>query len=364
MADVNVRVAGLLLDMAALQSSNASRLGYKRAAFAIFALDRFVTEDLRRGTLRSVRGIGPSVERIVRELVETGESATVERALQKAWEPLREDIGRRRLARSDFLSYASADAALRARLPARIVSMKNYRGDFQMHTTWSDGVDALTAMVDAAMARGWWRIAVTDHSYGLPIARGMSMEEVRRQHEEIDGLNVRLAGRFRVLKGIEANILADGRVDMEPQELRRFELVIASPHSLLRKPFDQTTRMLAAVRTPGVHILGHPRGRVFGKRIGILADWPAVFAEAAERGVAIELDGTWDRQDLDASLATQALDAGCLFALNSDAHSAAELKYVDYAMAHARLARLPGERVVNCWSEGQLSSWLESARRR
>jgi histidinol phosphatase-like PHP family hydrolase len=188
------------------------------------------------------------------------------------------------------------------------------------------------------------------------------MEQVRRQHREIRELNARFAGRFRILKGIEANVLADGRVDMEPGELARFDLVVAAPHSLLRKPFDQTPRMLTAVRTPGVHILGHPRGRVFAKRAGIVADWARVFTEAARREVAIELDGTWDRQDLDAGLARVALEAGCIFAIDSDAHAANELAYVEYGIAHARLAGIPADRVINCWDDQTLFEWADSVR--
>jgi histidinol phosphatase-like PHP family hydrolase len=231
-----------------------------------------------------------------------------------------------------------------------------------MHTNWSDGADSIDTMAEACRTRGWSRLCVTDHSYGLPIARGISMEHVRRQHREIDELNTRLGGRFRVLKGIEANVLADGRVDMAPEELALFDLVVAAPHSLLRKPFDQTSRMLAAVGTPGIHILGHPRGRVFAKRAGIVADWRRVFDEAARREVAIELDGTWDRQDLDAGMARMALEAGCLFAIDSDAHAAREVAYADYAIAHARLARIPAERVVNCWDDRKLFDWSDRLR--
>jgi histidinol phosphatase-like PHP family hydrolase len=188
----------------------------------------------------------------------------------------------------------------------------------------------------------------------------MSMEHVRRQHQEIDRLNGQFDGRLRILKGIEANILADGRVDMEPGELGLFELVIAAPHSVLRKTYDQTGRMLAALRTPGVHVLGHPRGRVFSKRAGVSADWPRVFAEAARRGVAVELDGTWDRQDLDLDLARQALEAGCVFAIDSDAHAVDELDYTSYGLAHARLARIPAERVINCWDDRRLAEWTQA----
>ena len=116
--------------------------------------------------------------------------------------------------------------------------------------------------------------------------------------------------------------------------------------------------MLRAVRTPGVHILAHPRGRMGGTRAGVLADWDRVFATAVKANVAVELDGSPARQDLDYVLAERALAAGCLFALDSDAHRTAELPYVDFAIAHARLAGIPAARIINCWPLEKLLTWL------
>jgi histidinol phosphatase-like PHP family hydrolase len=190
----------------------------------------------------------------------------------------------------------------------------------------------------------------------------MSMTSVTDQHREIAALNEKLAGRFRIFKGIEANILADGSLDLQPDERGLFEFVVASPHSQLRRTDDQTARMLAAVRARGVAMLGHPRGRMFDKRSGVTADWDHVFEEAAKRDVAIELDGNWHRQDLDYVLAKRALDAGCIFALDSDAHSIGELRFSEYAVAHARLAGIPASKVINCWSDERLGEWMESLR--
>jgi histidinol phosphatase-like PHP family hydrolase len=142
------------------------------------------------------------------------------------------------------------------------------------------------------------------------------------------------------------------------------ELVVAAPHSVLRSPNDQTPRMLGAVRTRGVHILGHPRGRIYGSRPGVTANWDEVFEAAAKTGVAIELDGDPARQDLDFSLAKRAVDAGCLFALDSDAHAPPDLTYAETAIAHARLAGVPAERVINCWPVEQLLEWLAKQQQR
>jgi histidinol phosphatase-like PHP family hydrolase len=227
-----------------------------------------------------------------------------------------------------------------------------------MHSTWSDGAESIATMASACMERGHTCMGITDHSYGLPIARGVTMADIARQHKEIDDLNTRLGTGFRVFKGIEANILADGNLDLQPDERRAFEFVVASPHSLLRKPDDQTARMLGAIAGARVAILGHPRGRIFNTRPGITADWARVFEAAARRLVAIELDGNWHRQDIDYELARHALDAGCIFALDSDAHSIGELRFSDYAIAHARLAGIPAARVINCWSNEELTEWM------
>ena len=161
--------------------------------------------------------------------------------------------------------------------------------------------------------------------------------------------------------GVEANILVDGRLDMQPEELKLLDLVVASPHSSLRKTIDQTERMLAAVSLPGVHILGHPRGRIFNSRLGIIADWPAVFRQAAATGVAVELDGDVSRQDLDHRIARAAKKAGCVFALDSDAHAGDQLWMADYAIAHARLAGIPPSRIVNCWPPDEILAWAAKA---
>jgi histidinol phosphatase-like PHP family hydrolase len=226
-----------------------------------------------------------------------------------------------------------------------------------MHSTWSDGSQTLEDIVKAGIELGYAFCGVTDHSYGLKIAGGVSMAELAEQHREMDGLNKKYRGRFRLIKGIEANIMADGSVDMTADELAQLEFVVAAPHSALRSTADQTARMLTAVKTRGVHIIGHPRGRKYGSRPGISANWDIVFEAAAEANVAIEIDGDPSRQDVDFELATRAVDAGCLFALDSDAHSTRELRYAETAIAHARLANVPKDRVINCWPLERLLEW-------
>jgi histidinol phosphatase-like PHP family hydrolase len=355
--DLNIVAAGLLSDLALIQPSQRSQFGYKRAARVLATgVDRDVRDLIKEGTLRDVPYLGASTERIVRELVTTGGSATVDAAVAKSGK--RGEVEKRRAFRHAFLSRHTMRRVLDAALPANFVSTRSYLGDLQMHSTWSDGVESIASMAEAAQELGWSRIGMTDHSYGLPIARGMSIDQAKQQHQEIDAVNATFAGRVRVYKGVEANILADGSLDLQEQERRMFEYVIASPHSLLRKDNDQTARMVGAVKQRGVAILGHPQGRMYNTRPGVAADWNKVFKEAASRGVAVEIDGNWHRQDIHYELAARALDAGCLFALDSDAHSIPELPFTDYSIAHARLAQVPADRVVNCWPEGKFDDWL------
>ena len=357
--DINGTVSAALRDFAAVQRSTQSRWGYKRAAAAVRRLERPLPDLLDAGALPRIHGIGPASTRIILEVLEHGFSPTVERAIADAGQ--QQDIARRRALRTGFLSRAEVVRLLCLDVPD-IVSVDNYHGDYQMHSVWSDGVETIEQLARGAIARGWDRIAITDHAKGLPIAGGMSIEAMRLQQAEIEALNQALNGSLRVLKGIEANILVDGSLDVRGDDLAGIEMLLAAPHSKLRLPDDQTDRMLTAVRTPGVHVLAHPRGRMSDSRPGITADWDRVFAEAAARGVAIEIDGDPARQDLDYQLADRAREAGCLFALDSDAHDSEAFIYTDTAIAHARLAGIPAERVINCWKLPRLLSWLADRR--
>ena len=354
--DVNLELAGLLYDMALLAGESQRGWGYKRAAKAVLRLDQHITPLVEANTFKAVPGIGPTTDRIARELIHDGTSAFVQQAVRDGGKE--EQVAKLRALRRHFLSRAAVKEILARRGG---LSRRNYRGDFQMHSVWSDGAEPLDSIIVACLARGHVCAGITDHSYGLAVAGGMTMAQVAEQHAVIDTLNRQYAGRFRMFKGIEANIRADGTIDMEAHELRQFEFVVASPHSLLRKAVDQTDRMAGAVSQKGVSILGHPTGRRYNVRPGVSADWDQVFDIAARRQVAIEIDGSWDRQDVHYELASRALARGCIFALDSDAHSHPELDFIDISLAHARLAGIPQERIVNYWSEKKFLDWARAS---
>ena len=356
--DLNATIAGLLRDLASVQTSKQKQFAYKRAALAISNLDEPVEAYVRPdGTLEKIPHVGPSSTRVILEVLRTGESPTVDKAIAESGKTSKADESR--MWRQHFLTRSRVLKAL-ANRSLTGPSREQYRGDLQMHSTWSDGSQSLEDIITEALSRGYEYCAVTDHSYGLPIAGGVSMERFAEQHRDIDQLNARYKGRFRLLKGVEANILADGSVDMTHDELQQMEIVVAAPHAVLRAAHDQTERMVRAVQTPGVHILGHPRGRKYGDRPGVTAEWPRVFAAAKKSNVAVEIDGDPSRQDIDYDLAHAAVAVGCLFALDTDAHSTPEFDYVDTAIAHARLAGVPAELVINTWPVAKLLKWARS----
>jgi histidinol phosphatase-like PHP family hydrolase len=307
------------------------------------------------GDLPRIPGIGPGSTRVIREILETGASPTVEQAIDGSQR--RADIQRRRELRGHFLSRAEVRRIL-ADSHFDGPTVEQYCGDLQMHSEWSDGSPTIEEIADACVERGYQYAAVTDHSYGLKIAGGMSMAEAAAQRLAIGGVNARYGGRFRLLQGIEANIDAAGHLDLTDEEATTYEVVLAAPHSRLRKNDDQTDRMLTALQHPALRILAHPRGRMSGSRAGVIANWDAVFEAAARRGVAIEIDGDPARQDLDYTLGRQALTFGCVFALDSDAHATAQLSNAETALAHARLAAIPVDRIVNCWPLERVLAWL------
>jgi histidinol phosphatase-like PHP family hydrolase len=233
--------------------------------------------------------------------------------------------------------------------------------DLQMHTTWSDGSLPLEEMVNVARSLGRPFVAVTDHSQTLTVANGMTPDELDEQGRAIDASNrgfERDGDAFRVLRSMEVDIFPDGTLDLDEDSLESLDLVLGAFHSALRSKDDQTKRYLAALRQPRLHVLAHPKARMYGRRIGLVADWRRVFAEAAKLGKALELDATVWRQDLNVELATLAREEGVeWFSIGSDAHTAMELEFLPFGMATAALAGVPRERILNYRPVEFVRSW-------
>src|SRR5262245_33187643 len=259
--------------------------------------------------------------------------------------------------RRGFLTYAE----VRRALDADPAWESTPCADLQMHTTFSDGGLSLREMIEAARSLGRSFVAITDHSETLTIANGMTPAELAEQGHLIDEINRGSADAgdpFRVLRAIETDLFPDGAIDMDDASLASLDLVLGAFHSKLRSTEDETERYLAALRQPRLHVLAHPKARMYGRRAGLTADWRRVFGEAARLGKALELDATVWRQDLNVELATIAREEGVgWFSIGSDSHSAEELAFLSFGMATAELAGIPRERILNYRTVDFVRSW-------
>jgi DNA polymerase (family 10) len=243
----------------------------------------------------------------------------------------------------------------------RLIEASDVRGALHCHSNYSDGTTTIRAMALAAQARGWSYLGISDHSQSAFYAGGLDLQAIARQHEEIDRLNEELEG-FRVLKGIEADILADGTVDYASDVLDRFDYVIASVHSRFSMGRAQMTeRILRAMDDPRVTILGHPTGRLLLTREPYPVDIPALIDRAVETGIALELNCDPHRLDLDWRWLQVARARGATIELGPDAHSPSGLGYIDHGLGIARKGWLTAADVLNA---GSADDVLAFARRR
>ena len=264
------------------------------------------------------------------------------------------------------------EAGYAGRLPS-LVTLADLRGDLHSHSDWSDGVHAIEVMADAARRRGYAYQVLTDHSQSLGIAHGLDPVRVELQRGIIAALNARYAaeeaagtlpagagrGGFRLLHGCELEVRADGRLDYEDDLLERYDLVVASVHVARRQPrAELTRRTLNAIRSPHVDVIAHPAGRMIQDRDDLDLDWDAVFEAAAASGTALEINGSPHRLDLAPERARRAVEAGCMLAIDSDAHRIEELAYVRWGVDQARRAWVEPRRVLNTRSLEELMAWV------
>lgn len=252
------------------------------------------------------------------------------------------------------LREAHGEIALAAegRLP-RLIELDDLRGDLHMHTTRSDGRDSIDAMVEAAAARGYEYVAITEHSKALAMANGFDAARVRRSVREIEEARERHPG-MRILHGLEVDILGDGELDLDDETLALLDWVVVSIHSRFdMEPEAATERVLRAVSNPWVHAFGHPTGRLIGSRAPVPFDLERVAEAAAARGVALEINAAPDRLDLTDLHARIARGRGCRFVIDTDAHSTGQLDQMRWGIFQARRAGLTKEDVLNAlpWSE-------------
>lgn len=300
------------------------------------ALDRGLS--LSEHSLTKTRGKGEILCAMEEEVYKT---------LGLPWIPpeLREDRG-------------EVQAAKANKLP-KLIEVRDIKSNLQTHSTWSDGKLSMLEMARAAAKRGIKVIAFTDHSVGLGVAGGMTMEDHKKQAAEIRKIQKQLGDEILVLHSTEVEIKADGTLDYPDQFLATLDIVVASLHTSLRQPREKITRrLLNAVRNPHVDIIGHPTGREIPDREGADLDMEVILKAAAECGVAMEINAHPSRLDLDDMFARRAKELGVLLSINTDAHSEGDLDMLHYGVAVARRAWLEPKDVINTWSTKKLLNWL------
>ena len=317
----------------------AHETGFKTKAFvrALEVVRGIPIEELETraeaGTLTDLEGIGDSTARLITEALR-GDTSYIEK-IEAETQIKVTDEGARYL------------AAL--------------KGDCHLHSRWSDGGATIEAMARTARGLGHDYMVLTDHSPRLTIAHGLSKERLEQQLVDVATLNEKMAP-FRILTGIEVDILEDGSLDHDDDVLSQLDVVVASVHSKLRMERQpMTERMVRAVASPHVDILGHCTGRMIGKREPSTFDADYVFAACAQFHTAVEINCRPERLDPPRPLLTLAIDYGCYFSIDSDAHATGQLEWQPHGCNRAAECEVPLERVINTWAVDDLLRWVQAA---
>ncbi len=257
--------------------------------------------------------------------------------------------------------WGEVDAAATGGLPC-LVEMADVRGDLHVHSDWSDGANTIQDIAIAARALGYEYVAICDHSRSLAIANGLSVERLQDQMAEIDRINDTLED-FTILKGCEVDIKADGSLDMPDDVLEELDIVVASIHTGMRQEAEEmTTRVIAALESPYVTILGHPTARILGRREPTLLDIDRAIEAAVDNGKVLEVNAYPDRLDLSGENVRKAVDAGALISIDTDAHSLSELGFMEYGVHNARRGWAPKGSVLNALTYDGLLDFLSGGR--
>lgn len=252
-------------------------------------------------------------------------------------------------------------AAIERSLPV-LISRADIRGDLHCHTTASDGTATIDQMAQAALALGYEFLAITDHSKSQVVANGLTAERLLAHAAEIRRANDRIKG-IRLLAGCEVDILADGHLDFDDAVLAELDFVVASPHVALRQDTEKATaRILRAIESKYVNVIGHPTGRLINQREGLPLDFARIFTAAAATGTALEINSGYPRLDLTDTVARAAIGAGCMLSINTDAHSTDGLNWIDYGINVARRAWVTPRHVINCMPLKKLMQFIAKKR--
>lgn len=240
-----------------------------------------------------------------------------------------------------------------------LVKLNDIKGDFHMHSTWSDGAHSIEEMVEACRVKGYSHMVITDHSNYLKVANGLSKERLLNQIDIIHSLNEKYTD-IEIFTGTEMDILPDGSLDFEDDVLSLLDFVIASIHSSFSQPQEKIMeRLLNALKNPYVHMIAHPTGRIIEQRDGYNPDVPTLIKWAKENGKILELNASPYRLDLKTEYLKLAREKGVPIAINTDAHHIDQLKYMDIGVRYAQKAWLHKENIVNTWSLEKFKEYIQ-----
>ena len=245
------------------------------------------------------------------------------------------------------------ELAAQHQLP-KLINLNEIKGDLHIHTNYSDGSHTIEGMVQKSLTLGYQYVAICDHSRSANYADGLSIERLLKQIEEIGTLNKKIKN-FKILKGTEADILADGSLDFPDEILQQLDIVVVSIHSGFKQ--NPTERILKAMDNPLVDIIAHPTGRLINRREGYQVDLNAIFKKAREKGIALEINSHPWRIDLSDIHARLAAEMGVLIAINTDAHSLNDLTFMKYGIGTAKRAWLQKENILNCLTYKEILNW-------
>jgi len=253
------------------------------------------------------------------------------------------------------------EAAQAKNLP-ELITIAHIKGDLHNHTTASDGQNTIEEMAAAAKERGYQYLAITDHSKSQVIANGLTAERLLKHVQAIHKAGDKIKG-IKLLAGCEVDILVDGKLDFDEAILKELDIVVASPHVSLKQDEQKATaRMLRAIDTRYVNIIGHPTGRIIGAREGLPLDFPPLFEAASKAGVALEINAGWPRLDLNDTNARAALKAGCKLSINTDSHSTDGFEQIQWGIGVARRAWATSADVINCLGYEELMKFIARKR--
>jgi DNA polymerase (family 10) len=253
------------------------------------------------------------------------------------------------------------EAAINKTLP-KLIERSDYRGDLHAHTVASDGSATIEEMAQAAIDLGYEFLAITDHSKAQAIANGLTVERLLAHVKEIRKVADKMR-KIKILVGSEVDIMVDGRLDYEDAVLAELDFVVASPHiSLKQDSAKATDRLVRAIESKYVNVIGHPTGRLINKRAGLSPDMPRIFKAAAATGTALEINASYPRLDLNDVNARGAIDAGCMLAIDTDAHSTGEFDSISWGISVARRAWATKSHVINCMNFSALMKFISKKR--